>query len=331
MLRDPEEYVYLSAIRTLALLVVQNPRAVLRVLLDAYADRGEDRGLDERLRIGEAIGKCVDAIPRDSAVASTGDAPRLIAEALISVAGRRSTRAKEAHDRKLERQKADCEAREAWGGEVPMLSDLLSQEEFGSKEDDITDDALANILEGWEGVDGEEDVRVRTSAVGLLGKVVESYPTALEDAILAVSLDLATSILKVEIGSEKAILRRAAVLCLMGLVNNLDAVWCEGKEQGFQRVAGRLDGMESVLRYVRDVDTDDLVREQAAVVLGDVEEWRMKVVLGMDGPDMGTDGLGLRPTLGGAVGRLAGLDVVPDISGKGGMGKGRVLVEEVEE
>ena len=332
VLRDPEEYVYLSAIRTLVLLVAQNPRTVLQVLLDAYADRRENRGLDERLRIGEAIGKCVDALVQDSAVAITGEAPRLVAEALIGVAGRRGTRAKEAQDREMKREKADGEARKAWGGEVPVLSDLLSQEDYESKEDDITNDALAKILEGWEGTGGEEDVRMRTSAVSLLGKIVESYPTALDDAMLAVSLDLATFILKLEIGSEKAILRRAAVLCMMGLVNNLDAVWCQGKGKGLQHVVGRLDGVESVLRYARDVDADELVREQAAVVLGEVEELRMKVVLGLDGPERGTAELvGLRPTLGGAVGMLAGLDVIPDVSGDGGRGEGRVLVEEVEE
>lgn len=339
MLRDQEEYVYLSAIRTLVTLVAQTPRAVLRALLDAYADRGEDRGLDERLRIGEAIGKCMETFARDSTVALSGDAPRSIAEAMIGVAGRRGRRAKEAHDRTRQRQQAERDAKQAWGGEVPVLGDLLSQEDSASTPQDMADDALAEILQGWQGTGEEEDVRIRASAVTLLGEVVGLCAADLDDALLVAAWDLAMSILELERGDGKAILRRAAVVCIMGLVNALDAVWCQGKGmgngkgkgKGLESVAGRLEAARSLLRYVRDVDADDLVREQAAVVLGDMEEWRMKVVQGMFARERERDGIGLRPALGSAGIVLAGLDVIPDIGADDGRGERRVMVEEMDD
>ena len=310
LFQDDDEFIYLSAVRALSLLASRHSRTVVKLLIEDYVDASENRGLDVRIRIGEALLKTVGILHEEL----VGEPARLVGEGMIAVAGRRGKRAKqvEVQAQKLQQEvKCKKEAEEAWGGDVPELEDEAADE---------ATQRLAKIVEGWEGSQGEEDVRIRTSALSVLGVAIETNVAGLGSSIISTAMDLVLAILRLETTDEKVILRRAAVLVVLSLIKALDAATEEGRRLGFGFAGENLGDIISVLRYIEATDADKLVIAHVRVVIEGLGTWQSKTILGV--PRSGLD-FAPRTVLNGD--RLAGLWVNPESSRVS-----RPKIEEVE-
>lgn len=310
LLQDKEEFIYLSAIQTLSLLATKHPRTVIKMLVENYVDTTENNDLDIRIRVGETLLKTVESLG-ENLVAQPA---KLVSEAMITVAGRRGQRVKRMEDRANRSQRKEQvrkEAEEAWGGEIPQIGD--------EPEDEISQ-RLEKVVEGWEGSQGEEDVRIRTSALSILGVAIETNVAGIGSSTVFTAVDLVLAILKLETTAEKAILRRAAVLVIMSLVKALDAANEGGRKPGFGFAGENLVEVISLLRYIGATDSDDLVVGHVGVVIEGLETWQSKTVFGV--PRSTVD---LTPRTNLNEGKLAGLSVNPEASKAS-----RPRIEEIE-
>ena len=202
-------------------------------------------------------------------------------------------------------------------------------------EDDETADLqnylqAASMIQGWQGRPGEEDIRIRASALTVLGSLIEHTlpaPTnsGILPSVLQPTLDLVQGVLNHEGGSEKAILRRAAVLVLLSILKvSTDTatgmamfafVSVTSTENGQPR--GKLDKVMARLDDLRVVDQDEVVRGHAESVLESMEAWRERYLQRLNDAQNEQIRFGLE-------GRLRGLDVGFDAD------KGKPKIEEVE-
>ena len=299
LLQDEDEYIYLSTIQALGLLASKHPKTVVKMLVDDYIDNSESKELDVRIRVGEAILKTVKNLGGDL----TGEPASLIGEGMIAMAGRRGQRVKEREAKAKRSQryaKARKEVSDAWGGHVPSLGDEVEDEMI---------QGLANNVEGWEGSQGEEDVRMRASSLSILGVAIETNVAGIGPTIVSTALDLVLSILKLETINTKAILRRAAVLVIMSLIKALDTVDERGSDISPGMAGENLLEVISVLRYVEATDSDELVVGHVRVVIESLETWQSESILGMPRSILDSN-----PRVSVKRGQLAGLSVVPEVS-----------------
>jgi hypothetical protein len=128
----------------------------------------------------------------------------------------------------------------------------------------------------------------------------------------------------VETSSPKSILRRAAVLVVMGMLRAMDSRLEAGQQQGSSIGLRHTqqEEVERVMRWARDEDADALVREHAASVVEGLETLEMKKLYRIrdEGLRLGAD-LGLE-------GPLRGLDM--QARGQERQGQARLMVEEIE-
>jgi hypothetical protein len=88
-------------------------------------------------------------------------------------------------------------------------------------------------FQGWESKRGSEDVRVRASALSVLGAAVEVNPAGLGREVIALTVDLCVSVLQLESQPEKGILRRAAVLFVLSFLRALKEARDRGRDLGW--------------------------------------------------------------------------------------------------
>jgi hypothetical protein len=333
---DSDEFVFLAAIRTLSKLATQRDAGfVVRTVADAFQDVREKTGLEGRLRLGEALSSTIEALTSDTQIASSSSPPsssltklfHLIAGVCCSVAGRRGTRSRENEERvKAERiaRLKKRQAEKAWGGEVPDLSSLIpgDDDDMGdaaalekAKRDD---EHIQRIVSSWEDTQLEEDVRLRTSALAILATVLERAGMALTAEIIATLTDLALAILSYEAAEGKAILRRAAVYIFMAHLRALSNAGDQGGNMP------SIDGMkwldvQKILKWVSDVDGDDLVREHARTVLESLEALRMNQIVDAQNRAESAEASGF------ALGQLRGLSVQPGAFESSGRPKVEIL------
>ena len=320
LIADADEYVYLRVIKLYTQLCDGHPKSVVRELTDSLLDQGETRPLDARLRFGEALLQVIQRLGETFA----GELARDTGTALLATAGRRAHRPKtEARQlRAAEAQeKKNREAADAWDGEVPDLDD----DEEMTAEEKLRNEVLERIVGGWDSKKGGEDVRVRASALSILGAAVEVNIAGLGRDLVAGAVDLCVAVLQLEREVETGILRRAAVMFVLSFVKALDQARENGKDLGFG--FGQL-AQEDVLRtleYVAETDNDGLVVQHAKDVVESLEDWTIVRVLS-PGPaqDQGLGGLTLT--------KLAGLEVNPGSAdhGEGSSQSKKPLIEEVE-
>jgi hypothetical protein len=306
LLQDDEEYIYLRVMKTFIQLSIKHPKAVMLGLLERYVDADENIALDSRLRVGEALLQVVEKAGQTF----TGDLARQVGNELLAIAGRRGYRPKHEAEQQKKAQltkSKNKEAEEAWDGPVPQLEDGPNEE--------VEDPVLAQIVKGWEGKLGEEDVRIRASALSIFGSAIETNIAGLGSTTISGAVDMSIHILTLEPQYEKAILRRAAALLIMSLVRALDNAQEEGTKLGFGLAGQSLDDVLRILRYVSETDNDGLVREHANDVMEGLGTWQMK---GFVAP---------RETSGVEVGELAGLSIG---STTGASRAQRPRIEEIE-
>jgi hypothetical protein len=340
-LADPESYVHLAAIPVLVTLAVRVPKPVVGILVDAFVDIDEQslklakgkqtdekekelrNALDFRLRVGEVLNTFASGNDFWSLHGSGGirhQCAKQITEACLLLSGRRGHRT---HTLSVRNEVADSErilkeeGEAAWGGPIPNIF-----EPDGADPQEQADySALHRILSGWENTGVEEDVRIRASALSVLSTLLEHQLELLRQPSTDASLQMVLFILSMERDDAKALLRRAAVLVVMGLLRGIDAGIEAGQEGTVTLNLKQQHEIEKAMRWVKDEDADGLVRDHAASVVEGVETLRMKELyrLRENGMNLGRD-LGLE-------GNLRGLNMQPNAENKE---RKRMMVEEIE-
>lgn len=335
---DPEDYVYLAAIRALVLLAqTRDARLVTRLLIDAFQDTKEEAGVDGRLRLGEAVIGIVSSISSAPATPLHRQAIEIINDAALKVASRRGNRRREQDEKKrkarLDRMKKK-EAERAWGGEVPEdpTLGLDDDEDYANETPEQKArrlkelEAMETIIKGWENTGPEEDIRIRTTALAIITEILEQATSLLNQQQLTDAIDTSLSILIIESTASRAILRRAAVLTIFALLKSMDRAFEENRQFAVGLEARRWIDVEKVVGLLRDMDPDELVRGHANAVLEGLEAFRMKQILGVRQDGGMQDSLTPRFTL---EGRLRGLDVDVDVDGGKSVG-GKSKIQEIE-
>ncbi|KAJ5953259.1 hypothetical protein N7454_000155 [Penicillium verhagenii] len=242
-----EDFIYLNAIKLIGTLASRHPHTVVKTLVDSYADKNEQRTLDQRLKLGESLLRTV----QDLGTALTGETAKTLGETMVSVAGRRgnkpqaqkSRKRQEEKDRRAkereERKQKDLAMPEGWKSSVGPSS--LKELDPDSDDDESPEQTAhaANIVAAWAAgapSDSEpEDLRIRASAVSILASAIQTNILGLGSTIVASAVDLALATLTLEPAPESAILRRASVVLILDIVKALDTAREErkGRDVGF--------------------------------------------------------------------------------------------------
>ncbi|EED13134.1 protein required for cell viability, putative [Talaromyces stipitatus ATCC 10500] len=310
-----EEFIYLNAIKLIGQLASNHPRTVVKTLVDQYADKGEERTLDQRLKIGESLLRTVE----DLGKALTGEAARTIGEGTISVASRRGSKpqtqkarreqvAKEAREKERKKRENSINLPDGWKVSSPALHVTPDIETLvpdnGDSDNETPEQAAhtANIISAWAAgaaTDIEpDDIRVRASAISILASAIQTNLAGLGPSLASSAVDLALSTMRLETGPESAILRRASAVLLLDLIKAMDADMQNGsKKLGFgfsvdsssstdglapslgPATIGNIPSILNTLTYVESRETDFVVRSHIRALVEDLETWMEKSLL----------------------------------------------------
>ncbi|KAJ5560867.1 hypothetical protein N7535_009064 [Penicillium sp. DV-2018c] len=355
-----EEFVYLGAIKIVGTLASRHPRTVIKTLVEEYADRSERRGLDERLRIGESLLRTV----QDLGDALVGETAKVLGETIVAVAGRRGIKKKAQESRKaqLAKQKRETERkqREAKEPELPegwtiksgiaQAASELDLTELDSDEESPEQLAFAtNVVAAWAAGaadDAPDDLRVRASAISILGSAIQTNILGLGRAIVSSAVDLALATLTLEGEPETAILRRASAVLILDILKALEAARERrgGQDIGFgfsllsdssrfatpqdssndaQSTIGNIPAILHTLEYVEAREEDIIARGHLRTLVESLEAWADKSLMMGIGAHDSQEAFDARFRL---EGQLAGLSVNP-LAGKQ---TGHSRIEEIE-
>ncbi|KJZ80234.1 hypothetical protein HIM_00084 [Hirsutella minnesotensis 3608] len=314
MLKENEDYINLRVIRIFTQLADKHPQTTVRELLENYLDPQEKLTTDVRLRFGEALLQVIERLGETFA----GETAKEVCETLLSMAGRRGYRPKtmakqekEERLRSMKKHKAEQDADDA--DDDAAVDQTMEEAERANR------DILAQIIQGWESKRGSEDVRMRTSALSILGVALETNLGAIEPAIVSGAVDLCVHVLTLERELEQGILRRAAVMIILSFVKALDHARESGRHLGFGLTETSRADIEGTLAYIAQTDTDGLVQQHARDVVESLRNWKSRSLLGLPGAGVGA-----------GIGKLAGLQVNPDSASNDGSASRRPRIEEVE-
>ncbi|KAF2496444.1 hypothetical protein BU16DRAFT_581771 [Lophium mytilinum] len=351
-LSHPDSFVHTAAIPPLIALAALHPALVTEILTTTFLDEDESTlrttpssqtnhpavddpettkittSLDLRLRIAETLSELLSA--PSIWTHPTPDATRAL-QAIITVsltlASRRGPLRPDTLAARTELAAAQArshrKASEAWGGDIPSLSSL-SLERPASASETADEELNARIVAGWQDTGVEEDIRIRASALAVLGKAFEERWERFTQEEVDKAVEIVLGCLVIESGVERAMLRRAAVLVVLGVLKGLDDVG-NPRDGGVGLAAEKWAEVEGVLKRVGADDEDELVKGHVGVVLEELDTWRRGVWFGMRSEAGGDGGIGGLSE--GLEGGLRGLAVVP---GDGEGGQRRSMIQEVE-
>ncbi|KAK1999748.1 hypothetical protein LX36DRAFT_655171 [Colletotrichum falcatum] len=311
LLQDSEDFINLRVVKLFTQLASRHPKATTLEILEHYLDAKETSTTDVRLRFGEALVQVIERLGETFA----GDVAKRISETLLSIAGRRGyrpkTEAKQAREQRLQDMKKK-QAEDAWGGDVPDLGDDLTEEEQAKN------DILTQIVEGWESKRGSEDVRMRASALSVFSTGLETNISGIGPDLISIAVDLCINVLALEREVEKGIIRRAAIMVVLGFVRALDAAKQSGRRLGFGLTDQSREDITRTLKYVAVTDNDGLVQQHARDVIESLEAWQLSSMVPSNPSNMDL-----------GISRLAGLTVdqdrsLPSVNTK------RPRIEEIE-
>lgn len=302
LLNEDDDYINLTVVRLFAQLASRHPRSTTKEILDHYVDANELESTDTRLRFGEALLQVIQRLGQTF----TASLSTQVGEALLSIAGRRAhrpkTKAKQERAARL-RELKNKAARDAWQGEVPSLADSEDEDEGKTEEERARERVIAQIVGGWDGKRGAEDIRMRASALSILSVGVETNMAGLGPTLVQNSVDLCLNVLALESGPETGILRRAAIILIHHVVKALAEARDSGKRLGFTLAEPSRADITRSLEYVAQTDNDGLVQQHACDVVESLRNWQLSALVpGVS--EMRGEGIGS-----GAFTQLAGLDV----------------------
>lgn len=308
LLQNSEDYINLRVVKVFTQLANKHPKSTIKELLDHYLDAHEKATTDVRLRFGEALLQVIERLGDTF----TGETARQVSETLLSIAGRRGyrpkTKAKQAREKRLQRLKNKGDD-----------DDNVDEADDRTEEEMARDDILAHIIQGWDSNRGAEDVRMRTSALSILGTALETNISGVGASLVSTGVDLCISILTLEPEMENAILRRAAILFTLAFVKALQNANDSGRSLGFGLTDGSREDISRTLQYVAATDSDGLVQQHAQDVIESLENWQMASLI-VPQREAGNSGLE----------RLAGLNINARGNLFDTLGRPRPRIEEVE-
>jgi hypothetical protein len=310
LLKEDESFINLRAIKMFTQLATKHPKTVIREILEHYVDAKELSTTDARLRFGEALLQVIERLGETF----TGDAAQQISEALLSIASRRGhrpkTEAKQAREARLQKTK-NKQAEDAWGGDVPDVGNEVTKEEQARIE------IISQIVSGWESKRGSEDVRMRTSALSIFASAMDTNIAGIGPTLVSSAIDLCVNILVLEPEMEKGILRRSAIIGILGFIKALNDARESGRNLAFGLTDQSREDIARTLKYVAGTDNDGLVQQHANDALESLENWQMAYLMPQNRLQ--------EPTLG----ALAGLQVYPRPP-LPQLGSARPRIEEIE-
>ncbi|OQE86090.1 hypothetical protein PENNAL_c0022G01989 [Penicillium nalgiovense] len=349
-----EEYTYLGAIKIVGTLASRHPRTVIKTLVEEYADRREQRALDERLRIGESLLRTVQELGD----ALAGETAKILGEGMVAVAGRRGNKqhaqqgrtkqlAKERREQERAQRKENEPAMpEGWSisSGVAKAASELDLTELHSDDESPEQSAYAtNVVAAWaagaSADDAPDDLRIRASAISILGSAINVNILGLGAVILSSAVELALATLTLEREPESAILRRASIVLILDILKALEAARERrgNKDIGFgfslledsgssmqgQSTIGNIPAMLRTLRFVEGSEKDGLTRGNLRALIESLEAWSEKSLMwgigAQNDQDAFTPQFGLSD-------RIAGLQIDP----MAGENTGRPRIEEIE-
>ncbi|KAK9446029.1 hypothetical protein VB005_01143 [Metarhizium brunneum] len=317
LLKDNEDYINLRVVKIFTQLANRHPKSITLELLDHYLDAQEKSTTDVRLRFGEALVQVIERLGETF----SGDVARQVSETILAIAGRRGyrpkTMAKQAREEKIAELKKSHASSSKDGEEEEDMD--RGDDEQTTKEEKANNDIIAQILQGWESKRGSEDVRMRTSALSVLGVALETNIIGIGPTLASNAVDLCINILVMEGDVEYGILRRAAIMAVLGFVRALHQARESGRSIGFGLTDSSREDIERTLVYIADTDNDGLVQQHARDVAESLENWHAGNLLPQP---TGTSTSGLT--------RLAGLTINPEASINQASKQPRPRIEEVE-
>ncbi|VUC22812.1 unnamed protein product [Clonostachys rosea] len=309
LLENGEDYVNLRVVKLFTQMANKHPRSTVKELLDHFLDPQEKLSTDIRLRFGEALVQVIERLGETFA----GEVALQVTETLLSIAGRRGYRPKAMRKQTREERKQRIKKEEDG-------VDEQDDEDERTADEKARDDVLAQILQGWESKRGSEDIRMRASALSILGTALETNIRGVGSFLVSTTVDLCVSVLALEPEMEKAILRRAAIMVVLGFIRALETARESGVSLGFGLQEESRSDISRTLQYVAGTDNDGLVQQHARDVIESLENWHMASLVPSQ-VDYETP----------RVGRLEGLRVNVDTTGLGApSGKPRPRIEEIE-
>lgn len=266
LLVDEEEYVHLRVIKLLVQLSHKHPKTTMKDIIDRYVDPNEECELDQRLRLGEALHQMVQS----NWSLFKYEISKFVCEGLLFVGSRRGSRPKTKERQAKAINSTNERIREAekeWGSPLPQIDEEAN---FAQIEDlDIT----FQIVSAWESSRGAEDIRIRSSAITILGAAIKANIKCIKSQLISAALDLSIHILSLEREIEKAILRRAAVVLIMNFVQALHSSRAEKYNLNFSLADHGLADVRRIIEYVAGADNDNLVREHCRDVIESLDSW----------------------------------------------------------
>lgn len=337
LLNDDEDYINLRVIKLFTQLAKRHPKSVTKEILEHYVDANEQANTDTRLRFGEALTQVIQRLGETF----TGETATLVGENLLATASRRAyrpqTEKRQERDARAQARKHK-EASDAWGGDVPDVGD---DDDERTEEDRARDEAIAQIVGGWESQRGSEDLRVRASALSAFAAGLETNMAGLGASLVETAVDLCLKILTLEPEPGAGIVRRGAILVVFHFVRGLADARDRGRKLGFGLQEPSRGDIARILRYVAQTDNDGLVQSNAREVVETLDNWTLSALV-----LPGTTGAAAAAAADGGpaatLTRLAGLNIsapsLPPLqsegsgsgSGSGSGVKGRPRIEEVE-
>ncbi|KAG8417647.1 hypothetical protein J3458_005140 [Metarhizium acridum] len=317
LLKDNEDYINLRVVKIFTQLANRHPKSTTRELLDHYLDAQEKSTTDVRLRFGEALVQVIERLGETF----SGDVARQASETMLAIAGRRGyrpkTMAKQAREEKLAAVKKSHSSSSKEDDEDEDMD--LDDDKQITEEEKANNDIMAQILQGWESKRGSEDIRMRTSALSVLGVALETNIIGIGPTLASNAVDLCINILVMEGDIEYGILRRAAVMAILSFVRALHQARESGRSLGFGLTDSSREDIQRTLIYVADTDNDGLVQQHARDVVESLENWYAGSLLPQP-TETSTSGLA----------RLAGLTINPEASTNQVSKQPRPRIEEVE-
>ncbi|POS86372.1 hypothetical protein EPUL_002231, partial [Erysiphe pulchra] len=266
LLVDEEEYVHLRVIKSLVQLSHKHPRTTMRDVIDRYVDPNEECELDQRLRLGEALHQMVQS----NWSLFKYEISKFVCEGLLFVGSRRGSRPKTKERQAKVISSTDERIREA-ERELGCPFPQNDEEPYFAQNEDLA--TTFQIVSAWESSRGTEDIRIRSSAITILGAAIKANIQCIKSQLISAALDLSIHILSLEPEIENAILRRAAVVLVMNFIQALDSARAEKQNLKFSLADHGLADVRRIIQYVEGTDNDSLVRRHCRDVIESLESW----------------------------------------------------------
>ncbi|KAF9580939.1 hypothetical protein BGW38_002220 [Lunasporangiospora selenospora] len=268
--QELDSFIYLNAVKGLAALTDAHGPEILRKLMRIYSNEDGKQKLDTRLRIGEALVQTVQRCGEALGAYTDALLPGLykvmntkMDELTIAMRAEVALKRKEKVD---EKRRSDAlltveEKQVKWKAEMARRN-RMERRKQGLATEDVEGDFEGEEMQDADEEDVVDEVSLlRSSALTILATAIEVCPLAILPE-LRFLLDWILSILDLDPQIE---VRRGAMLVIVLLLRALEG-------NALYRIEGdQLKRVYRTLRYVEEVDQDQLCRAQARAGIADLD------------------------------------------------------------